>query len=113
VPIRSRPTPIVQRRSKPVNGRVPALALLAEVLAGVPLLVSASVEDAGVPFSFDGDVPADGVGDVCSEPVVVGVVPVVVVVLVGVVPEVGVVPVVVVVGVVPDVDVVGGGGVWL
>jgi hypothetical protein len=60
MPIMSRPIPIVQRRSKPVNGSVPALALL----AGVPLLVSAPVEDAGVLFSFEGDVPADGVGDV-------------------------------------------------
>jgi hypothetical protein len=100
--------PIVQRRSRPVNGSVLAFALLEEVL----LLVPGPLEEAGVPFSFEGDVPALGVAGVCWEPLVVGVVPEVgVVPVVGVVPEVGVVPDVPEVGVVPEVDVVGGGGV--
>ncbi len=58
--------PIVQRRSKPVNGSVLAFALFVVVglvpAAGALLVVVGAVVFVGVLFSFDGDVPALGVG---------------------------------------------------
>jgi len=78
--------PIVQRRSRPVNGRVLAFSLFAVVAVGLVAVVVGVGEVLGVLFSFDGDVPVVGVGVVAGG--VVGAV------------AVGVVPV------------VGGGGVW-
>jgi hypothetical protein len=90
IAISSRPMPTVQRRSRPVNGSVPAAAFSA---LGPEPLDPLDVVLVGSLLSFDGEVPAAGVG-------VVGV---------GVL-DVGVGVVDVAVGVVV---VVGGGGVWL
>jgi hypothetical protein len=65
MPIRSRPAPTVQLRSKPVNGSELAFALaglgaLLDVADGV-VFVGDGV-DGGVLFAFDGDVPLFGVG---------------------------------------------------
>ena len=72
---RSTPAPIVQRRSKPVNGSVEALAVVGDVvdLLGTVLVVAGAVVFSGVLLSFDGDVPVVGVGVVVAG-VVVGVV---------------------------------------
>jgi hypothetical protein len=78
--------PIVQRRSKPVNGRVVALAVGVLVvvvsLVGAAVVVAGETSFFGVVVSLDGEVPDDGlvvvVGDVV---VVVGDVVVVVVVV--------------------------------
>ncbi|GEM_PF-2443860 len=65
MPIRSRPAPTVQRRSKPVNGSELAFAL---VVLGALLVVADGVVfvgvdvDGGVLFAFDGDVPLLGLG---------------------------------------------------
>jgi hypothetical protein len=71
--------PIVQRRSKPVNGRALTfslfVALVGVVVVGV--VVVGSVEVVGVLFSFVGDVPVVGVVgcvDVVGVDFVVGVV---------------------------------------
>jgi hypothetical protein len=61
-PIRSRPKPTVQRRSKPVNGSDFALLVVGLVLVvGVVLFVAGSVVFVGVLLSFDGEVPVLGV----------------------------------------------------
>jgi hypothetical protein len=64
-PIRSRPTPTVQRRSKPVNGNVVAFVLFVVVgavsVAGVVLVVVGAVVFVGVLLSLEGDVPVEGV----------------------------------------------------
>jgi hypothetical protein len=56
--------PIVQRRSKPVNGRVLTFSLFVVVVGVVVVGVDfvGSVAVVGVLFSFDGDVPVVGVG---------------------------------------------------
>ena len=65
--------PIVQRRSKPVNGSV--VAFVAGVVAvGVPLVVAGAVALFGLLLSFDGNVPVEGVGVVVAGVVVAGVV---------------------------------------
>jgi len=73
--------PIVQRRSKPVNGRVLAFSLFAAVVGVVVgVVVVGSVDVVGVLFSFAGDVPVVGVAglvDVVGVVFVVGVVGVV------------------------------------
>jgi hypothetical protein len=84
MPMRTRPIPTVQRRSRPVNGSVFAVVVGLVLVVGALLVVAGAVVVVGVLLSFEGDVPVVGVG----------------VVLVGVV----------LVGVVL---VVGGGGVWL
>ena len=62
MPIRSRPIPTVQRRSKPVKGSVLAFVLF--VVVGTLLFVAGATSFAGAfagaLFSFDGDVPALG-----------------------------------------------------
>ena len=74
------PAPIVQRRSKPVNGSVEAFLAVGPLpLLGSVEAVSGAVVFVGVLLSFDGDVPVVGVGVV--EGLVVGVVVVVVVVV--------------------------------
>jgi hypothetical protein len=65
------PAPIVQRRSKPVNGSVEAFLAVGSLLGSVED-VSGAVVFAGVLSSFDGDVPVVGVGVAAG--VVVGVV---------------------------------------
>jgi hypothetical protein len=72
--------PIVQRRSKPVNGRLLAFSLFAAVVGVVVgVVLVGSVDVVGVLFSFVGDVPVVGVGvagfaDVVGDVPVVGVV---------------------------------------
>jgi hypothetical protein len=68
--------PIVQRRSRPVNGRVLAFSPFAVVAVGLVTGVVGAVEVVGVLFSFAGDVPVVGVG-VVGAGVEVGAVPVV------------------------------------
>jgi hypothetical protein len=87
---RSTPAPIVQRRSKPVNGSVDAFFAVGSPLAlGSVEDVSGAVVFVGVLLSFDGEVPVVGVGVgvvvVAAGVVVVGVVVGVVGVVVGVV----------------------------
>jgi len=67
--------PIVQRRSKPVNGSVVALvAGVVEVGAvGVVLLFAGEVLLVGLLLSFDGNVPVEGAGVVAGGVVVDGV----------------------------------------
>jgi hypothetical protein len=67
--------PIVQRRSKPVNGSVVAFVAGA-VAVGVVLVVvvAGAVVLFGLLLSFDGNVPADGVGVVEAGVVEAGVV---------------------------------------
>src|SRR3954453_15348446 len=60
MPVKSRPTPIVQRRSKPVNGSVVAffsavVAVGPVFVVGSLLVVSGAVVLLGVLLSFDGD----------------------------------------------------------
>jgi len=71
-PIRSSPMPTVQRRSKPVNGRVFSLAALA--VGELLVLVEGATPFAGVLASFDGDVPLVGAGVVAAGVVAAGVV---------------------------------------
>jgi hypothetical protein len=67
IAISSRPAPIVQRRSKPVNGSVVAflaavVAVGSGLLVGSLFVVSGAVVLVGVLFYFDGEVPVVGVG---------------------------------------------------
>jgi hypothetical protein len=63
MPIRSRPAPTVQRRSKPVNGSELAFALvLGTLLAVADGVVFVGVDDDAGALAFDGDVPLLGLG---------------------------------------------------
>lgn len=64
--------PTVQRRSKPVNGRVFSLAAFA--VGELLVLVEGETPFAGVLASFDGDVPLVGAGVVAAGVVAAGVV---------------------------------------
>jgi len=69
--------PIVQRRSKPVNGSVVAFVTgvaVVLVVAGAVLLVAGAVLLVGLLLSFDGNAPVEGVGVVVAGVVVAGVV---------------------------------------
>ena len=81
--------PTVQRRSKPVNGRVFSLAAFA--VGELLVVVDGETPFAGVLASFDGDVPLVGAGVVAAGVVTAGVV----------------------LGGTVVVGVVGGGGAWL
>lgn len=72
-PIRTMPKPMLQRRSKPVNGSVPLFSV-SVVLVGVELVFEGEVSLVlvGVEVSFSGEVPVLGVVGVVG--VVVGVV---------------------------------------
>jgi hypothetical protein len=68
-PMRSRPMPTVQRRSKPVNGRVFELSVVGALLA-----FAGATAFSGVVASFDGEVPLVAGGVVVAGVVVAGVV---------------------------------------
>jgi len=62
MPMRTRPIPTVQRRSKPVNGSDFAVLVGLVLVVGALLVVAGAVVLLGVLLSFDGDVPVVGVG---------------------------------------------------